>query len=235
MSFSNRMLRALSAPAAGSLRPWLEPVSIRPEQVVYRMGDPVEHVYFVERGLLARVATIEDGRSVGVGMIGREGCAGAFSAVARRPSYHQVTGHVPVEALRMEAARFVEAVNGSRELRAIVDAYTDALVTSSELMATCFAFHPLAARLSTTLLNAYDASGEETLMATQELLASLFAVQRTSVTSLATSLERQGLIRTGRGLIELKDRGGLERLACGCYTRQAQLWAELWDAGPARA
>ena len=229
MSFSNRMLRALSAPAAESLRPWLEPVAFRPEQVVYRMGDPVEHVYFVERGLLVRVAMIEDGRSAGVGVIGAEGVAGATSALAHRPSYHQVTGHVQVEALRMEAARFVEAVNGSRELRTLVDAYADALVTSSELMATCFAFHPLAARLSTTLLNAHDASGEGTMMATQELLASLFAVQRTSVTSLATSMERQGLIRTGRGVIELKDRPGLERLACGCYARQAQLWSDLWD------
>jgi CRP-like cAMP-binding protein len=196
--------------------------------VIYRMGDPVEHVYFVESGLLSRLAMIEDGRSAGVGVIGCEGVAGATNALSRRPSYHQVAGHVQGHALRMEAGRFVEAVQASRELRGLMDAYADALVTSSDLMVTCFAFHPLVARLSTTLLNAHDASGGENVLATQELLASLFAVQRTSVTSLATSMERQGLIRTGRGVIELKDRDGLERLACGCYARQARLWSELW-------
>jgi CRP-like cAMP-binding protein len=223
------MLRALSAPAAEALHPWLEPVTVKPDQVVHRIGDPVEHVYFVESGLLSRLAMAEDGRSVGVGVVGCEGVAGATSALSRHASYHQVAGLVHAETLRMEAGRFAEAVQGSRELRGLMDAYADALVTSSDLMVTCFAFHPLAARFSTTLLNACDAGGGENVMATQELLASLFAVQRTSVTSLATSMERQGLIRTGRGVIEVRDRAGLERLSCGCYARQAQLWSELWD------
>ena len=95
-------------------------------------------------------------------------------------------------------------------------------------MTACLAFHPLAARLSTALLNAQDAGGGARVLATQELLASVFAVQRTSVTSLATSMERAGLIRTGRGVVEILDRPGLERAACGCYGRQTRLWAELW-------
>ncbi|WP_331539349.1 cyclic nucleotide-binding domain-containing protein [Phenylobacterium sp.] len=82
------MLRVLSAPSAEALRPWLEPVVIKPDQVVYRMGDPVEHVYFVQSGLLCRLALIEDGRSVGVGVIGREGVAGATNVLSRHPSYH---------------------------------------------------------------------------------------------------------------------------------------------------
>jgi CRP-like cAMP-binding protein len=229
MSFSNRMLRALSAPMVELLRPWLERVVIRPDQVVHRMGDPIEHVYFMQSGLLLRLAMVEDGRTVGVGLIGREGVAGAPHALARRASFHQVTGHVEGEALRMDAGRFVDAVQGSGEFRVLMNAYLDALVISSDLTTTCFAFHPLSARLSSTLLNAHDAGGGEKLIATQELLASMFAVQRTSVTSLATTMERAGLIRTGRGVVEVRDRAGLERVACGCYGRQARLWAELWE------
>jgi CRP-like cAMP-binding protein len=228
MSFSNRMLRALSASTVESLRPWLEPVVIRPDQIIYRMGDSVEHVYFVESGLLLRLAMVEDGRTVGVGVIGREGVAGAPHALSGRPSSHQVTGHVEGQALRMETGRFTDAVAASPELRGRMDAYLDAMIHSSELMTACLAFHPLAARLSTALLNAQDAGGGARVLATQELLASVFAVQRTSVTSLATSMERAGLIRTGRGVVEILDRPGLERAACGCYGRQTRLWTELW-------
>lgn len=230
MPFSNRFLRALGADTVESLRNWLEPVAIRPDHVIYRMGDPVEHVYFVESGLLLRLAMVEDGRTVSVGVTGREGAAGAANALSGLPSFHQVTGHVEGEALRIEAWRFAEAINASREARKVADAYLDALTISSDLTTTCLAFHSLSARLSTALLNAQDANGGGgKVLATQELLASMFAVQRTSVTSLATSMERAGLIRTGRGAVEILDRTGLERSACGCYGRQTKLWADLWN------
>jgi CRP-like cAMP-binding protein len=230
MPFSNRFFRALGVDTVESLRAWLEPVAIRPDQVVYRMGDPVEHVYFVQSGLLLRLAMVEDGRTVSVGIIGREGAAGAANALSGLPSFHQVTGHVEGEALRVEAGRFADAINASRDARKVADAYLDALTISSDLTATCLAFHSLSARMSTALLNAQAANGGSgKVLATQELLASMFAVQRTSVTSLATSMERAGLIRTGRGAVEILDHAGLERIACGCYARRTRLWTELWN------
>jgi CRP-like cAMP-binding protein len=163
-----------------------------------------------------------------VGVTGREGAVGTPNALSGRPSFHQVAGHVEGVALRVEAARFTEIVNGSKSARRLVDAYLDTKIISSDLVTTCLAFHPLSARLSTALLNAQDASGSSKVLATQELLASMFAVQRTSVTSLAASMERAGLIRTGRGAVDILDRPGLERAACGCYARQAKLWTNLW-------
>jgi CRP-like cAMP-binding protein len=228
MKFSNRLLRALDVDTIDALGPWLEPVPIRADQVIYRMGDPVEHLYFIESGLVLHLAIIEDGRTVSVGVMGRDGALGASNALSGRPSFHQVAGHVEGTALRIEAARFTEVINGSRSARRVVDAYLDTLIVSSDLTTTCLAFHPLSARLSTALLNAQDANGNHKVFATQEMLASMFAVQRTSVTSLATSMERAGLIRTGRGAVEILDRPGLERAACGCYDRQAKLWAGLW-------
>jgi CRP-like cAMP-binding protein len=235
MKFSNRILRALGADTLDALRPWLELVSLRADQVIFRMSEPVEHVYFIEGGLVLHLAMIEDGRTVSVGVTGREGAVGVPNALSGRPSFHQVAGHVEGAALRIEAARFAEIVNASKSARRLMDSYLEALIVSSDLMTTCLAFHPLSARLGTALLNAQDANGNHKVLATQELLASMFAVQRTSVTSLATSMERSGLIRTGRGAVEILDRPGLERAACGCYHRQSKLWADLWsDLGEER-
>jgi CRP-like cAMP-binding protein len=235
MKFANRILRALDAGTIDALSPWLEPVAIRADQVIYRMSEPVEHVYFIESGLVMHLAIIEDGRTVSVGVTGREGAVGVPNALGGRPSFHQVSGHVEGAALRIEAARFSEIVNASRSARKLIDAYLETLIVASDLMTTCLAFHPLSARLSTALLNAQDANGNHKVLATQELLASMFAVQRTSVTSLATSMERSGLIRTGRGAVEILDRSGLERSACGCYGRQTKLWSDFWaDLGEER-
>lgn len=229
MKFSNRILRALGADTIEALRPWLEPVGIRADRVVYRMGEPVEHVYFIESGLVLHLAMIEDGRTVSVGVTGRDGAIGVSNVLSGRPSFHQVAGHVEGAAFRIDAARFTEIVNGSKAARRVIDAYLDTLIVSSDLMTTCLAFHPLSARISMALLNAQDAGGGDKVLATQELLASMFAVQRTSVTSLATSMERAGLIRTGRGAVDILDRSGLERSACGCYSRQSTLWTGLWE------
>jgi Mn-dependent DtxR family transcriptional regulator len=52
---------------------------------------------------------------------------------------------------------------------------------------------------------------------TQELIANMLGVRREGVTAAAGSLQRAGLIRYGRGHIEVLDRARLEREVCECY------------------
>jgi len=55
--------------------------------------------------------------------------------------------------------------------------------------------------------------------ATQQALADLLGVQRTTVNAVIQSFEEDHLISTGRGVIQVSDRAGLKRRACECYDR----------------
>lgn len=51
---------------------------------------------------------------------------------------------------------------------------------------------------------------------TQEFLAAMLGVQRTTVSSFAAALQRRGAINYRRGRVEILDRAALEHLACDC-------------------
>src|SRR3954470_21826204 len=69
-----------------------------------------------------------------------------------------------------------------------------------------------------TLSGAAAASSEiPPSICTQELLAEVLGVQRTTVTTAARALQRAGLIAYKWGSVTVLDRAGLERVSCECY------------------
>ena len=73
------------------------------------------------------------------------------------------------------------------------------------------------ARLCRWLLRARDLSDSDTLLFTQEFLAEILGVRRTSVTTVAHTLQRAGMIRYARSKIQILDVEGLRETACECY------------------
>jgi DNA-binding transcriptional regulator YhcF (GntR family) len=62
-----------------------------------------------------------------------------------------------------------------------------------------------------------DRVGNDMVPLTQEYLAVMVGVQRTTVSAAAAELKASKLIRYVRGRIEIIDRPGLEQRACECY------------------
>jgi CRP-like cAMP-binding protein len=77
--------------------------------------------------------------------------------------------------------------------------------------------HDAAARLCRSLLQSADRAGSDHLTLTQESLAIALGVRRTSVTLLAQTLQKKGVIKYSRGVIQILDRSRLEACACECY------------------
>jgi Mn-dependent DtxR family transcriptional regulator len=64
---------------------------------------------------------------------------------------------------------------------------------------------------------------------TQEFLARMLGVRRTSVTLVAGTLQRAGLIRHRRGTIEIVDSEAMENAACECYARVRSHYERLFS------
>ena len=63
----------------------LERVSLRLGETVYEAGSRINHIYFPETAVFSMLATTEDGRTVEVGPVGREGMAGLRVALGAEP------------------------------------------------------------------------------------------------------------------------------------------------------
>lgn len=59
--------------------------------------------------------------------------------------------------------------------------------------------------------------GKRSLLLTQDFVAQMLGVSRTTVTLLAGKLQHKGIIRYSRGHIEILDRARLEAASCECY------------------
>jgi DNA-binding IclR family transcriptional regulator len=68
---------------------------------------------------------------------------------------------------------------------------------------------------------------------TQEFLAQMLGVQRSSVSPVAHTLQQVGLIRYGRGRIGIIDLEGLQSASCECYGTVKAHYDRLMNHSPA--
>lgn len=214
----NRLLAAIEPAGRALLSPHLEPVWLRAGQVLFHPGDEVETVHFPHRRTVTSlVAVLADGRAAETATIGREGAVGGIVSGGAKPAFCRAVVQIGGPALRPPAARLEAAKLRSAGLRDLFARYADALVAQVMQSVACNAVHPLEARLCRWLLTTQDRAGSAELTLTQESLAEMLGVRRTTVTPVAGALQRRGLIRYRRGRIEVVDRSGLERAACECH------------------
>ena len=90
-------------------------------------------------------------------------------------------------------------------------------VAQAQQSAACNASHGVEARLARWLLRTRDLTGGENLELTQEFLAQMLGVRRTSVSLVANTLQKAGFIRYRRGHVEITNLEGLQEIACECY------------------
>lgn len=87
----------------------------------------------------------------------------------------------------------------------------------AQQVAACNAVHELDERLGRWLLQTRDLIQSDDLPLTQEFLAQMLGVQRSSVTLVARRLQEAGLIAYRRGQIRVLDVNALHELCCECY------------------
>ena len=215
-SFENRLLAALPRAEYLRLLPHLKLIHLPPRKILYNVGEVVRYAYFPRGGMISLLSSTEDGRTVEIGMIGSEGVAGVAVILRTRIAPYQMMVQLPGNAMRISGDVLQEEFKRSHALQDLLLRYTHMLLLQVAQSAACNRFHTVEERLCRWLLISRDHVQTDTLHLTQEFLAHMLGVPRTSVTMAAADLQRAGLIRYGRGRIMILDRAGLEAAACEC-------------------
>jgi len=213
----NRLLAAVSQADRERFFADLEPVVLLLRQVLYEVGAPLEHIYFVEQGIASVLTIMADGSSIGVGMIGSEGIVGVPALLGGVVSAQYIVVQVPGTALRMNARLCKQAFHQSDDVRNATLRFAESMMNLSAQTAGCNRLHSIEQRCARWLLMARDRIRSNVMPMTHESLSSMLGVRRPGVTETAGEFQRSGLIRYHHGQVTIIDRAGLEAAACECY------------------
>lgn len=213
----NKLLSLLPRDQMDLLTPHMTTKQLPQGQVVLEAGEEFEHVYFPHSGMLSLLVVLRDGKAIEVATVGREGVVGAMAGLGLYKSSVRVVVQLPMALTRIAAAQFRKAVEHSDVVRDLCIHYNEVLLLHARVTAACNAAHPVEARFSRWLLQSADRAENDTVELTQDFLAEMLGVRRTSVTDVASHLQKLGLIIYSRGIIRILDRKAMEGLACECY------------------
>lgn len=214
----NDLLVALPADERKQLRPHMQRVTLTMEQELHEVDGPIDHVDFVESGLVSLTANTGDNGYVEVGMTGREGLVG--TSVLLNPkaiATHRALVHISGSAWRLPSTALREMMDQLPTLRDRCFRYLQVVMVQTSQSAACNARHELPERLARWLLMTRDRLDTDRLPMTQEFLSYMLGVRRAGVSVVTSALQAQGLIQQSRGYLSILDRQGLEEEACNCY------------------
>lgn len=227
----NALLRAVEPKVLRAFEAQLRAIELRRNHVLYSLGTELDRVYFPLSGLVGIRAETIDGDFIESAIVGREGSIGAFEACGSRHFFAEAVAQVPGRALHMSAAAYRMMFEASPALRTAVHRYVEQLMSETRQFVVCNTLHSVEERLSRTLLEALDKSGlGDTLPLTQEALARMLGVQRTTVALIMSRLQREGITNGRRGEIHVLDLPALEQFSCSCRTSLVRTRAAISQA-----
>lgn len=195
----------------------LELVTLDRGEVLQETGTEVQWVWFPENALICIASESVEGESVSGGMVGRNGAFGAFEACGSRLSYARALVQIGGEAWRVRAAHYRELFEQSPNLRVAIHKHIEALLVEARQLVACTAIHRVDTRMCRVLLDASARSHQGAhVTLTQEELANILGVQRSTIAVASSTLQRAGLIHSRRGSIDILDFERLEAAACSC-------------------
>jgi CRP-like cAMP-binding protein len=213
----NLLLSLFSPSDLKRLESHLKPARFEQHYVLFEADEEISHVYFPTSAVVSLVVTLSSGDMIEAAMVGNDGVVGASAAldgkIAPSRGIIQLGGEIVVcdiDALKSIALQ-------SPKMLALLIRHEQAVFAQAQQSAACFATHRVEARLCRWLLRARDLSGSDKLTFTQEYLAEMLGVRRTSVTAVAHTLQEAGLIKYARGKIQIMNAKELQESACECY------------------
>jgi CRP-like cAMP-binding protein len=213
----NHILLALSRPEYAELYSSLEFVRLKLHQVLHETGEIMRSAYFLNNGLGSVLTVMPDGKSVEVGLIGKEGFVGSSLVFGVRTSPLRVVVQADATAYRVDVPTLLKILPSCPDLERLIQRFAMALALQSTQLAACNRLHDVEERLARWLLMSHDRIGDETMPLTQEFLGQMLGTRRSSVSVAASILQRAGMITYTRGNVTILNKAKLATAACDCY------------------
>ena len=213
----NALLASMPSSELDQLRSSLVRVPLVRDQVLAEHGQPIDHAFFIERGVVSVISEPMDGEDgIQVAVIGREGMVGDLSLVDMRHSACvRTVVHIPGVALRLKGSDLRRMMERSAALHTACATFVQSLMAQVMHTAACNARRSLAERCARWLVMMHDRVDGNEVRVTHEALSAMLGMRRSGVTLAAAALQQAGLIRTGRGRFMVLDRDGLHDVAQG--------------------
>jgi len=226
-SHQNDILRALPRKERALLLSKSERRTFPARTVLAESGEPIVACYFVTSGVVSIIKVMSDGKSVEVGLTGKEGFVGLPIVVGYSTSPTRAIIQIEAKAYEIRARDLESILRNCPKLEESLHRYSQELSIQAAQVAACNRLHEVDERLARWLLMSQDRMGQSTFPLTQEFISHMLGTRRASVTVAAGILQKAGLITYTRGQVTIEDREGLESAACECYegiTQQIQRW-----------
>jgi CRP-like cAMP-binding protein len=228
----NRLLSLMAPDSFARIAPHLEKVDMPRSLMIAAANQPMRHAYFPETAIGSIVAISREGHQAEVGLFGCDGFSPTELVLGSEQTPNQIIIQGAGDGWRMPAGELLTALEADGALRALLTRYAHTITIQASYTALSNAVHPVNERLARWLLMCHDRTPGNELALTHEFLAIMLAVRRPSVTTALHVLEGEGLIRTERGSVTIRDRRGLEHFAGDAYGKPEAEYERL--IGPLR-
>lgn len=211
----NRLLRDMAGVDREAFEKLLRREDLPARLYLERRGQLQENIYFIETGVVSNLETNDIRAPLEVAVIGNEGMIGA-SAISnllpQRDSCVQIDG----EGLVIDRQDFQALLTANPILMGYFFRYLQTLIVQLSLAASAAVRATVQQRLARKLLMYHDRIGHDEMPLTHENMSVILGVRRASITHAIHNLEAEGWIKAQRGLVSMRDRGGLVRY-CGPF------------------
>ncbi|NUR45326.1 MAG: Crp/Fnr family transcriptional regulator [Sphingomonas sp.] len=215
----NQLLSTFPREARALIEPHGTIVKLKAGDTALTRGEQVTSSLFpIGPTLISLEIELSGGRTAEALLIGMRGAVGGIVSCGKAPAFSRALVLVGGSAFKVPMDALEKAKNKSPFIANLFCRYSDYLLAQTMQSIACNAYHSIPERAARWLLHAQDRTGDR-IELTQQALAGLLGVQRTTVNAVVQSLEQDGVISTGRGVIIVRDRLGLKRHSCECYDR----------------
>ncbi|MCK1619717.1 Crp/Fnr family transcriptional regulator [Bradyrhizobium sp. 159] len=212
----NGILASIALQELAAIGEYLEPVVLRERMILQEPKKQLEHIYFIESGLVSlRILAAESILETAV--IGHRGAVGASLLAGGHLATRQSVVLVPGSAHRIPVEDLRRLLPKCSEIREHLVRYVQAQNLHCAQTGLCGVRHDREKRLACWLCLASDALDADVLPITHDYLSCMLGLRRPGVTETLIRFEQQELIRKTRGILQIRDRRCLEQKACSCY------------------
>ena len=213
----NKILLSIRDDEYGVICPHLQFLSLPHNLSLHEPNQPLKSVYFPNAGMVSIVVAMEDGKTVEVGEVGKEGFAGIPALFGVSTSPVRMIVQISGGGFRMRSSALQGVLRSTPELRLIMGRYAVFQGMCIAQTAACNRLHNIEQRLSRWLLITQDRVESPTFAITHDFLATMLGTDRPTLSSAAGILREKQAIEYTRGVVQILSRAKLENCTCECY------------------